>query len=144
MAPSPPPQVPEQLGENRLRLQGDILHIECVGGLDLATMKRLTPIYQECISHFGYLLLLMDVRRSESMDMQARRHAVQWAKEYAAVQRTAVYGAPALLRGFLMLLNRATFLLSKGAASELVFVQSLAEGRTWLEKQRLKLANAAH
>jgi len=136
---SPAPQIPSQIEEHRLRLEGDILYVEVVGHLDLETMKLLVPIYQACIAHFGYLLLFMDVRLSSGFDPDARRYSVEWAKDYASVQAAAVYGASILVRGFLTLLNRATFLLSKGSEAEVSFVSSQDEGRVWLGSRRSKL-----
>lgn len=136
-------QIPDSVAKHRVSLHGDILHIEFIGALDLGMMKQLVPIYQACIAHFGYLLLMMDVSRSSGFDADARRYSVNWAKDYASVQSAAVYGAPVFVRSFLILLNRATFLLSKGTAAELNFVSSFAEGQTWLDGQRSKLQQAA-
>jgi hypothetical protein len=140
---APPPPVPSRVAEHRLSLQGDILRIEVVGNLDLDMMKRLIAVYEACIAHFGYLLLLLDVRHSSGFDADARKYAVQQSKDFASVQATAVYGAPAIVRGFMTLLSRATFLLSKGTAAELRFVSSQDEGRAWLDQQRATLQQAA-
>lgn len=136
-------QVPERIFDHKLRLEGDILVAEFIGGLDLTMMKQLVPVYHACISHLGYMLLLMEVSRSTGVDADARRYVVEWAKDHASVQSTAVCGAPAIVRGFLTLLNRATSLLAKGTAPELTFVASISEGRSWLGEQRPKMQQAA-
>lgn len=139
----PTPPIPSRVAEHRLSLEGDILHIEVVGNLDLEMMKQLVPVYQACITHFGYLLILMDVGQSSGFDADARRYSVAWTKDFASVQAAAVYGAPAIVRGLMTLLNRAIFLLSKGTATDLTFVSSQAEGRAWLDSRRDKLQQAA-
>lgn len=139
----PAPEIPNRIAEHGLRLEGDILHIEIVGNLDLKLMKQLVPVYRECIAHFGYLMLLMGVSQSTGFEPAARRYSVEWAKDFASVQASAVYGAPAIVRGFMTIVNRAIFLLSKGTATELSFVSSAAEGRAWLNSRRDKLHQAA-
>lgn len=140
---APAPQIPSQVAEHRLRLQDDVLHVEVVGDLDLDMMKQLILVYEACVAHFGYLLLLMDVRQSTGFAADARKYAVERAKDFASVQATAVYGAPVIVRGLMILLSRATFLLSKGRAAELCFVSSQDEGRLWLDQHRDMMQQAA-
>jgi hypothetical protein len=141
--PAAAPAVPERIGDHRLQLTDDILRIEVAGNLDVPRIDSILAVYQSCIDHFGYLLLVMDVHKSTGMDMAARRKAVQWGKDHVAVQRTAVVGAPFALRIFLGLMNRATQLLSQAPSSELTFCETEEQARAWLATQRPQVQPAA-
>lgn len=135
--------VPERIAAHRLSLQGDLLHVEVMGNLDREVIEEILAVYQRCIDHFGYLLVLMSVQHSTGMDQQARRRAVEWGQDHPTVQSAAVYGAPLAVRAMMSLLHRATQLLSKQDAAHMTFVATEAEGRQWLEAQRARLAAAA-
>ncbi len=139
----PPLTVPTLIAANELRLDEDVLHVRCVGGLDLPQVKQLLVVYEQCIGQFGYLLLLLDVERSTGMDMAGRRYGSEWAKNYTAVQSMAVYGAGSIVRGMLTMLNRATFLISRGKQAAMEFVATEELGRQWLQAQRPLMVKAA-
>jgi hypothetical protein len=135
--------VPSLIVSNELHLDEDVLHVCCVGELDLPQMKQLVAVYDQCIDHFGYLLLLLDVERSTGMDMTSRRYGTDWAKHVITVQSSAVYGAGMIARGLLTMLNRATFLLARGKQSAMEFVGTEELGRQWLQAQRPLMVKAA-
>ena len=135
--------VPALIADNALHLDEDILHVHCVGALDLPQMKQLVAVDDQCIDHFGYLLLLLDVKRSTGMDMTSRRYGTDWAKHVITVQSSAVCGAGMIARGLLTMLNRATFLLARGKQSAMEFVETEELGRQWLQTQRPLMVKAA-
>lgn len=132
-----------RVGLHDLEVRQDILHIHFIGNLDLAQMKELISVYEQCVEKHGYLLMLMDVEKSTGFDVNARRYSADWAKTCPTVQSCAVYGASAALRGFLTILNRATQLLTRGKQPTLEFFASAAEGYMWLETQRPRMKQAA-
>ena len=142
-ASHPPLMVPTLIANNSLRLDEDVLHVHCVGVLDLPQMKQLVVVYDQCIDHFGYLLLLLDVERSTGMDATSRRYGSEWAKHVTTVQSSAVYGAGSIVRGMLTMLNRATFLVTRGKQSAMEFVATEELGRQWLQAQRPLMVKAA-
>ena len=55
----------------------------------------------------------------------------------------AVYGAGSIVRGMLTMLNRATFLISRGKQAAMEFVATEELGRQWLQAQRPLMVKAA-
>lgn len=139
----PPLLIPSEIGSIRLRLSEDILHVHSDGYLDVATTKQLIVVYQSVIDHFGYFLMRMDMSKSTGIDLEARRCAVDWGKDWLDVHATAATGASLIVRMFVGLMFRASQLLAKNTTSTMYFASDEASAISWLMEQRPRLQAAA-
>jgi hypothetical protein len=131
-----------QIGTHILQYDGRILSATFRGDLPLAQNLEILAQYQALVEHHGYVLILMHVAESTGIDMNARKAAAEWGKTYHERCRSAVVGAPFVIRIVLELMNRATNLLS-GQIGALKFVATEEEARGWLLAQIPKLENIA-
>ncbi|HNN49433.1 MAG TPA: hypothetical protein PKO07_00280 [Pseudomonadota bacterium] len=139
----PLPLIPPEIGSMRLRLHDDILHVHSDGHLDLAKSKQITSVYQSVLDHFGYLLLRLDLTHSTGIDLDARRHAVEWGKGCIDVHATAATGAPLAIRMFVGLMFRATQILAGNSTSAMHFASGEDDAVKWLSLQRPRLITAS-
>ncbi len=131
-----------QIGTHILQYDGLILTVTSRGDMRLAQQLEVLSQYQALVEHHGYVLILVHVGEATGMDMNSRKAAAEWGKTYQVRCRSAIVGAPFVVRVALELMNRGATLLS-GQMSPLKFFATEEEARQWLLAQIPTLENVA-
>ena len=125
-----------QLGPHDLARNGPILEIRVHGELTLAQTLELLTHYEALLEEQGYVLILLDVAKASGMDMPARKASAEWGKKYNDRCRTAVVGAPFVIRIAIELMNRAANVLARRPSNvALGFFETEVEAQHWLLAQ---------
>ena len=132
-----------QIGKHILEYDGVVLKVVFHGYLPLAQDLEVLAQYQAIIEDRGYTLILLQVAEATGIDSAARKAAADWGKIYNVRCRSAVVGAPFVVRVALELMNRATNLLSR-QTTPLGFFATEEEAREWLLAQISTLEQSVH
>lgn len=125
----------ESMGQHRLRLDGDILHIVCNGGFDLEEMKRITVECYALGEKYGYVLCLIDAQNASWSTPEARRYQATSLRERLYPHLTALLGVNSVLRVALALVDRAVEIVT-GKALTNFFAEDEAAALAALAKAR--------
>ncbi|MFO0573441.1 MAG: hypothetical protein U1A78_05555 [Polyangia bacterium] len=129
------------ISAHRLFRDGPLLVFEQDRSFALADAQAATAVYSQIIEEEGYLLLLLDFRRSSAADAEVRRHLAHWSKDRAARLCIAAVGGNFFLRTTLTLIVTAARLLG-GRPLSVQFLATPEAAQAWLQQRGPVLAAA--
>jgi hypothetical protein len=133
-----------RIGSHRLTRDGAVATLFARGELTLENTVELLANYQALLDQRGYLLIIIDVAESTGIAMAARKACAEWGKTNGHQCRTAVVGAPFIVRTAIELINRAANLLARRTKEiPLGFFATHEEARQWLAAQVPVIEEAA-
>lgn len=128
------------IGLHRLEIDGDLMHWEAHGALDVDDLRKIIAIGEELSARYGRYYSLIDARQGITVTPAARRYSAEWERSHRGPRAfTVIFGANPVLRALVTLLNRATELVL-GRAPEVVFVKSEPEARAVITQDRARRA----
>jgi hypothetical protein len=122
------------IGTHTLARKGLLLKFTLRGPINLEQTNAQLAHYQAILEEQGFVLVVLDVTKGGRMAMPARKASAEWAKTYGHRSRTAVVGAPVMIRTAIDLINRAANVLAKRKVP-LGFFATEEEARRWLIAQ---------
>ncbi len=133
-----------QIGTHSLARDGSIVKMTMCGELTLEQTLEILAHYQALLEEQGYVLIVLDVAQARGMAMPARKASAEWGKTYGDQSRSAVIGAPFVIRTAMELMNRAANVLARRSRSvPLGFFATEDEARSWLLSQIPIIEHAA-
>lgn len=120
----------------RLTREGDIVHLQIRGRLDLARITMLHEQVAQVLREAGQAYLLADLSQLDGISPDARRANGEWSKTHH-VTGAALYGAGFAARTLASLLYQAVRLVGN-KHFELEFARDEAAGRRWIDAHRAK------
>jgi len=129
------------IGRHRLFQDGPILLFENQGDFSFPDAAQATAVYSEIIQQHGYLLLLLDFTHAGNVDLQSRRHLVEWGKQYVDRSCIAVFGGNIVFRTTFRLVINAIRMLSEQPLTAR-FCNNQAEALAWLKSCKARFAGA--
>lgn len=134
----PPMKSQPFIGPYEVIEEDDLLHIRFQGDYTLEIASELRARMDAIGARFGYLLLLLNVRRFGTVTREARRFLAENRKRSQKSTAIAILGASFTARTFMTMLIRAMSALTNIPAT-LRFFDTEAEARTWLHDERNRL-----
>lgn len=99
-------------GFSELRVDGDLVFARSCGPTTLDDMKLMYELNTAVFEQYGYVLVLIDCRLSTTTTPEARKYQSERLKVRIIPSHTALYGAGIVTRTTVMLMVRATELLT--------------------------------
>ena len=118
-----------------LRVEGDIVFQRSVGNTSLADTKRLYEMCCAVYERYGYALVLIDSTRGGMASPEARRYQTDMLRKQIFPSHTAVYGGGLLSRTGVILMMRASELVT-GTKIPVDLVADEASARKLLDVAR--------
>ncbi|MCK6591449.1 MAG: hypothetical protein HUU21_33075 [Polyangiaceae bacterium] len=103
--------------------------------------QYLEPFYVEHADRYGYRLALVHAREVTTITPEARQLLARWSAARQDPTAGAVVGASFTGQTLARLLVRSVELITR-RPSEMGFFDDEASARVWLDKQRIRLAQA--
>lgn len=120
----------------RIRVDGELLHIQLIGPRDLGSIVRCCRICEEVQRRHGRLfLLIVDDYGMSPMPPECRAFLGQWNRSNSVDALAMVSTGNRLFKTVVELLVRA-FNLTRPQPMELSFFAREPEARAWLEERR--------
>ena len=121
----------------------DVLYMKLKGKVNLDECRQINRAHIEYAQDVPFFLYFIDLTELEDLPPDVRKEASATVK-LLPVRGTVVFNAPLRAKVLARLLLTASNLFRRGPeVNPLIFVDSEAEGRTWIERRRSELANAA-
>lgn len=125
-----------RIGTHSVRIDGDTATVVLVGDLEVEQTKDLLRIVEGMSGGTGFFFVCADVGQLHGMPPEARRLAGGW-KGIARAGGTAIIGATVITRTLVMLVSRASALLSNTRKNgEVAFFKTEEEALIWLASRR--------
>ncbi len=124
-------------GFSELRVDGDLVFARSCGPTTLDDMKLMYDLNAAVVENFGYVLVLIDCRLSSTTTPEARKYQSDRLKLRIVPSHTALYGAGIVTRTTVMLMVRATELLT-GKTYPVEMVGDEETARKILDAARLR------
>jgi hypothetical protein len=124
----------------------DIVHLKIQGRCTLEECQLINRAHLEYAEDVPYFFFLIDLSELEDLPAAVRKEASETVK-LLPLRGTVVCNAPLRAKVLAKLLltagNLAAKLIGKNPSNPVVFADSDAEGRAWIEKRRRQVAEAA-
>lgn len=125
-----------RIGPHCLRISGDTATILLIGELQVEQVTTLLSLMDSIGGGQGLFFVCADVSRLHGMPPEARRIAGNW-KGIGRAGGTAIVGATVITRTLVMLVSRASTLMSRTRKiGEIGFFKTEEEARVWLDTRR--------
>jgi hypothetical protein len=118
--------------------EADLLNLRLEGEYTLEATKYVQACTESLIAEYGYYLQLMDVRKAGSMTPDARRWLFANYDATKLAGACAIVGANFAVRTLAQMVIRALNKMNK-TPLPIKFVEDEAEGRAWLDQERVRL-----
>lgn len=124
------------IGEHRVALRGDILHIMFEGPLTRSDCEGMRRVMAAKLAEGGGLFLVGDLRRCTAIEAGARQYFAEWSKGGGdKPSGVVVYGLDFAMRTIISLTMSAIKFLGR-QQTEVVFAWDEAEALRWVAAQR--------
>jgi len=121
----------------------DVLYMKLKGKVTLDECRQINRAHIEYAQDVPFFFYFIDLTELEDLPPDVRKEASATVK-LLPVRGTVVFNAPLRAKVLARLLLTASNLFRRGPeVNPLIFVDSESEGRTWIERRRSELANAA-
>ena len=122
--------------------EDDVLFVRMVGEVGVPEMQMMIDMGEQLFAQHGYILFLVDARRSTSMHPDARKLQGERLQEFIRPSHTAIFNVSAVIRVMSSLTQRGVELVT-GKTYPVSFHKDEAEARAMLASQRASLRRGA-
>lgn len=123
-----------RIGRHTLREDGETLHLRIIGDFEMEEMQQVLSIIDSVVEREGCWAVVADVREMSRVTHEARQLASRW-ENVKLGYATAIFGAGLATRTMIFLISRAMELITR-KHSNITFVKTEAEARSWVKAQR--------
>lgn len=132
------------IGQHILEVDGDLVRWEAHGVCELADLQRIIEVGEGLAAIYGRYYSIIDAREGITVTPEARRYNAEWERAHGGPKAlTVIFGANALLRGMVALVNRAAQLVL-GRSPEVIFVKTEAEALAVVQRERERARQRGH
>lgn len=136
MAPAPV----QRLGENEVRVQGNLLHIRAHGPLTLDVAQQLIQLLRQLHQQHGTYYVIVDLHQAGNVPPELRRMLPEQIRAFAPAAM-ALYGGNTLVRAMTALVIGAITLVT-GTRKNVATFASEASALAWLTTHGLRAGSS--
>lgn len=127
----------QPIGPHRYRREDDLLYWQPDGEMTVEHIRAISAVFDELLARYGYVVYIIDARRSRPMGYDARREFVHWFDRSHPRFAAIGYGSPAEPRATAVLIvnaarlrgNREAVMHSAANEAEALILAEAERGR---------------